>query len=256
MFARVARSAWPRALGVVSTAAGLGAAGAAACDANIPGRRSAQEAQVTSEKSIASTDFIKVKTMAWTDEKGVGRHWDMVSREGFTGAVSVVAILRHPSVPNAESEVLLTCQFKPPVGLVLELPSTLMSPGESAAEAAVRALRQETGYLGVARAPNKRLGGAFCTSPGLTDETKRIVVVNVDLSEAGNHKPSARSASNYKERKRVHWQPHQDLQHGDFITVHRVKVSELELAIENAQSVGIKTSLLVAGLATGLGLGA
>ena len=62
--------------------------------------------------------------------------------------VGIVAILSHPE--NGPS-LLLQKQFRPPINKVLiEVPAGLVDEGESAAECAVRELREETGYHGVA----------------------------------------------------------------------------------------------------------
>lgn len=61
--------------------------------------------------------------------------------------MGIVAILQKPSGP----EIVLQKQFRPPVDkVVIEVPAGLVDEGESAAESAVRELREETGYVGIA----------------------------------------------------------------------------------------------------------
>ncbi len=61
--------------------------------------------------------------------------------------MGIVAILQKASGP----ELLLQKQFRPPINkVVIEVPAGLVDEGESAEEGAVRELREETGYVGVA----------------------------------------------------------------------------------------------------------
>ena len=60
--------------------------------------------------------------------------------------MGIVAILQKPSGPA----LLLQKQFRPPIDKVtIEVPAGLVDEGETAAESAVRELREETGYHGV-----------------------------------------------------------------------------------------------------------
>jgi ADP-ribose pyrophosphatase len=60
--------------------------------------------------------------------------------------VGIVAILEKSS----GAEIILQKQYRPPIDkVVIEVPAGLVDAGESAEEAAVRELREETGYIGV-----------------------------------------------------------------------------------------------------------
>lgn len=58
-----------------------------------------------------------------------------------------MAVLERDDGPN---EIVLQKQYRPPIDkIVIEVPAGLIDEGETAEEAAVRELREETGYVGV-----------------------------------------------------------------------------------------------------------
>ena len=61
--------------------------------------------------------------------------------------MGIVSILNKPSGP----ELLLQKQYRPPIDkVVIEVPAGLVDAGESVETCAVRELKEETGYVGVA----------------------------------------------------------------------------------------------------------
>lgn len=88
----------------------------------------------------------------YTDPLGKERTWESAERStrpknSPIDGVGIVAILQKPSGP----ELLLQKQFRPPINkVVIEVPAGLVDEGENAEESAVRELREETGYVGVA----------------------------------------------------------------------------------------------------------
>jgi len=88
----------------------------------------------------------------YKDPLGKERTWEHAERstrpkDSPVDGVGIVAILQKASGP----ELLLQKQFRPPINkVVIEVPAGLVDEGESAEESAVRELREETGYVGVA----------------------------------------------------------------------------------------------------------
>jgi ADP-ribose pyrophosphatase len=86
----------------------------------------------------------------YEDETGKTRIWEAVSHTNrpricAVDAVQVVAILEKSTGP----ELLLEKQFRPPVGkVVVQFPAGFIGEGETPDQAAVRELKEETGYIG------------------------------------------------------------------------------------------------------------
>lgn len=78
------------------------------------------------------------------------REWESAVRstrpkESLVDAVGVIAILEKSSGP----ELLLQKQYRPPIDKIsIEVPAGLVDQGESPKEAALRELKEETGYVG------------------------------------------------------------------------------------------------------------
>lgn len=82
--------------------------------------------------------YFSVRRMWWTRSGGERREQIFVDRRG---GVAVIAL-------TEDRRVLLVRQYRPLVGReCLELPAGGIEPGESPIEAAVRELREETGYV-------------------------------------------------------------------------------------------------------------
>ena len=150
-----------------------------------------KEAHTVSKETVGATRWLSLQTLDYTDEHGNARKWDLASRttkkkNGVADAVVIVALL--VSKLNSTKDTLLVEQYRPPVERkTLEFPAGLIDEGETATDAALRELYEETGYHGD-RATSIE-SQELCMSPGLTDESISIVVTEVDLDDPKNANP-------------------------------------------------------------------
>ncbi|KAF9250437.1 hypothetical protein CBS147325_4287 [Penicillium roqueforti] len=145
-----------------------------------------------------------VKT-TYTDPLGVERTWESAERtkrglalvglpsrlpgpqqtrpDGIDlDGVGIVAILNKDS----GSELLLQKQYRPPIdAVVIEVPAGLIDAGETPEQCAVRELKEETGYVGVA----EQTSPVMFNDPGLCNTNLHMVHVRVDMSLPENKNP-------------------------------------------------------------------
>ena len=201
--------------------------------------------RVISAKDVASTKWLKLQTITYSDQTGRERLWDSVTRchadhgaavaSAGVDAVVILALLK--SAITQEVSTLLVRQFRPPVGCVtIELPAGLIDSGESPEQAALRELKEETGFVGTVAS----CSGAVCMSPGVCDESVKLVVVDVDLDSPANQQPS------------------QSLEETEYISVSRVPLRSLTTELKRLEAEGAMPIeglfLLAVGLELGLGL--
>lgn len=126
---------------------------------------------IKDRKIIASGNWLQLENINYHDHEAKERNWESVSRKHTSGAVVIVATLK-PS-----NEILLVRQFRPPThNYVIEFPAGLIDSGESPEVAAIRELKEETGYSGEIV---KILPTAY-SSPGLSSETVTVIYMEID----------------------------------------------------------------------------
>ncbi|GAB0491244.1 hypothetical protein MMPV_002496 [Pyropia vietnamensis] len=151
--------------------------------------------KVTAVHTVHSTRWLAFRHAKYTDATGKERSWDYVSRPSTgpppapgTPTINAVVVFARlfssggalPRTPPSAGDTLLVRQFRPSVDRdSLEFPAGLVDEGETPADAAIRELREETGYTATAVVS---VSPVTYTSTGLSDEG--VVLVTVDVDEA------------------------------------------------------------------------
>ncbi|TKA74008.1 hypothetical protein B0A55_07746 [Friedmanniomyces simplex] len=136
--------------------------------------------------SADEAKWTELRKIEWTDQTGKQRVWEAAARKtrtkGGVDAVAIAPILRHPNRPPSTMIIL---QYRPPVeAMCVEFPAGLIDEGETPEQAAVRELREETGYEGKV----SEISPTLSNQPGLTNATHQMVTIEVNLKE-GDEEP-------------------------------------------------------------------
>jgi ADP-ribose pyrophosphatase len=136
---------------------------------------------VIKKEVIYAGKWLNFETITYSDSHGNMRHWENVSRTTKRGAVIIIAKMSH------SGKIVLVRQFRPPINnYVIEFPAGLVDENESFESAAVRELKEETGYVGKI----KKIIPPALSSPGMTNESVAIALVELDEDLPENNTPS------------------------------------------------------------------
>ena len=143
-----------------------------------------------SDLPIDRAKWVSLKKVEFLDQTGTPRTWEIAVRKTTSksgvDAVAMGNIFVHPSKP---SSTLLVIQYRPPVGkYTVEWPAGLIDGDETAEEAAVREMKEETGYEGRILETSP----AVASDPGLTNATLKLVMMEVRLGEGDEAMPEQR----------------------------------------------------------------
>ncbi|KAK7914565.1 hypothetical protein PG985_012268 [Apiospora marii] len=150
---------------------------------------SANDAKVVSTQPLDMNDarWIKLLKIDYNDARGKQRTWETAERRtrpkgGDIDGVGIVAILEKPTGP----EIVLQKQFRPPIDKVtIEVPAGLVDEGETVEQAAIRELREETGYV----AEVAETTPMMFNDPGFCNTNLRMMHVIIDMSLPENQDP-------------------------------------------------------------------
>lgn len=173
-----------------------------------------------------------LRRINYQDANGTPRTWESAERSTRPAntdidGVGIVAILDKPS----GKEIILQKQYRPPIGMVtVEVPAGLVDAGESAEQAAVRELREETGYVGVPTETSP----VMYNDPGFCNTNLRMVHMSVDMSLAENQNPKPQ------------------LEDDEFIEVFTVRLADLWDECKKLEGQGCAIDARVGTLAEGV----
>ncbi|KAI1645872.1 MutT/nudix family protein [Daldinia loculata] len=141
-----------------------------------------EHAKVLATEPLANGDAVwtKLVKLTYTDSKRQTRTWESAERttrpkKSEIDGVGIVAILEKPTGP----EIVLQKQYRAPIDKVtIEVPAGLIDEGETVEEAAIRELKEETGYV----AKVSETSPMMFNDPGFCNTNLRMVHVTVDMS--------------------------------------------------------------------------
>ncbi|XP_028305696.1 ADP-sugar pyrophosphatase [Gouania willdenowi] len=169
---------------------------------------------IVKEEPMAAGKWIKLEKTTYVDPAGNTRTWETVKRttrlsNTDADGVGIIALLKRTLHKDC---VVMVKQFRPPLGChSLEFPAGLIDEGETAEEAALRELKEETGYKGevVGVTP------VTCLDPGLSNCTTQIIMVNINGDDMENINPT------------------QQLGEGEFVEVILLPLDEFQTKIDD-----------------------
>ncbi|KAF8797854.1 hypothetical protein BYT27DRAFT_7124212 [Phlegmacium glaucopus] len=192
----------------------------------------------TTEMSASESRWITLKKMKYLDQEGIERSWEFAERKtrksSGVDAVAVLAILRSKTDAFPVSTVVIE-QYRPPVGkfIIGTVRQTgLIDEGETAEQAAIRELQEETGYKAESIL---HVSPVIVSDPGMTNANMKLVVLSVVLDDQ-METPAA------------------NLEVGEFIVTKVVELAKLKTELEDYDRKGFTVDARLSHFASGYDL--
>ncbi|OAP56815.1 hypothetical protein AYL99_08927 [Fonsecaea erecta] len=186
--------------------------------------------------------WITLKKITYEDPAGKRRVWESAERQtrakdAEIDAVGVVAILNDPKSSKGPS-LLLQKQFRPAVDKVaIEVPSGLVDGGESPTDAAIRELKEETGYIATMPTDAKAAEGILMfNDPGFCNTNTKMIFVEVDMRDPRNHEENLKP----------------ELEEGEYIECFTLPLDNLWNELVDLEAQGFAIDARVGTLAQGM----
>jgi len=186
--------------------------------------------------SPSESRWITLKKLKYLDPAGVERLWEFAERKtrksSGVDAVAVLVILRSKTNAFPVSTVVIE-QYRPPVGkYIIEFPAGLIDEGETAEQAAIRELREETGYKADSILD---ISPVIVADPGMTNANMKLVALSVVLDDQ-METPAA------------------SLESGEFIVTKVVELAKLKTELEDYDRKGFTVDARLSCFASGYDL--
>ncbi|CCH61664.1 hypothetical protein TBLA_0F01210 [Henningerozyma blattae CBS 6284] len=158
-----------------------------------------RDSKLIEKKIVQDTNeckWIGLEKITYLDPNGVTRQWDSAVRKtrnsGGIDGIGMFTILKYHDNKTPD-QVLLQKQFRPPVeGVCIEVPAGLIDANEDVETAALRELREETGYVGKII----DVGPVIFNDPGFTNTNMSLLTVEVDMRLPENINPKTELEDN------------------------------------------------------------
>ncbi|KAI9440596.1 NUDIX hydrolase domain-like protein [Lactarius indigo] len=222
--------------------------------------RMSQHPKILSTEDLDTSDakWVSLKKINWQDQKGRKRVWEAADRRtrgnsGIDGnlsltpnlsswrskfvpsrptAVAVLALIRSKTHAFPISTVIIE-QYRPPIGkFIIELPAGLIDDGETPEQAAIRELREETGYEAEGVLDSSAV---MANDPGMSTSNMKLVVLDVPLSGAMES-------------------PDQNLEDGEAIVRRAIEVRNLSKELKEYEKKGYMVDARLSHFAAGFEL--